>query len=1071
MLPENTTSLANPLHVGKRSTSGATGVSQADRGIRRIPARIESSYMIAKAEASLSRDTALDRRIIQSARGSRRVLAMAPRKVVLVGWDAADWKVIHPLMNEGKMPNVRRLVENGAMGQIATLHPPLSPMLWTSIATGKRPFKHGILGFSEPTPDGRGVQPVTNLSRTSKALWNILNQNNLRSIVIGWWPSHPAEPINGVMVSDHYHRTSGPLDQGWPLLANAVHPPELAGKLADLRMHPDSLVPQMVERFIPLAKDIDQDHDKRLAVFMRTLSECMSIQSAATWLLDNKPWDFFAVYYDSIDHFCHAFMKYHPPRQSWIGERDFELYHNVVTMAYQFHDQMLGTLLEKAGEDATVILMSDHGFHPDHLRPASIPEIPAGPAIEHRDLGILAISGPAMKRDEVLHGPSVLDIAPTILALYGLPVGEDMDGKVLSQAFVETPKVAFIPSWEEVPGADGRHPPHMHVDPVAAHEALEQMIALGYVERPDKDNEVAVAKTIRDLRYNLAEAYQDDGRHIEAHEILTELHGADPDEQRFAVGLFVSCQALGMHAEMRRIVDDLDGRRRVLFEEAQTRIEALSQIAAERAAVEHSQAREKAEANHFRADPHPTEKTQTEPAKTETSYLEPESLLSENERRELARWRNLLRYQPPVVDYLKAQVLTAEKRYSEALAALERVTEAHLVRPGLFLQTADLHLHLHRWRDARQVYEKALTLDPDDAHAHLGLCRIALRRRKFSVAAQSALDALQRQDHYPMAHFLLGLALTGMKEYQRAAEAFRAAISFNPNFPEAHVRLAALLEKHLRDTESAREHRRLARLMRVCRTRVRRISSRGTVRPVIPSGSVFPFNSASRPPVAEQVESGGAVSTPPDTLSAHKGARMPSLAESLIVVTGLPRSGTSMLMQMLAAGGMCVLSDGLREADQDNPRGYLEFEPVKNLLISSKWIFEQRGKVIKILTPLLAALPPDLACRVILCERDLDEVVDSQERMLVRRNQPLAATPDRRRTLKDEYARTLGRVKATLTRRPGTQLLVIEHSHAISDPLLTAERVNRFLGCGLDTAKMAGEIDPTLHRNRAGISS
>ena len=272
---------------------------------------------------------------------------MARRKLLLVGWDAADWRVIRPLMDSGKMPNVQRLVKNGASGQIATLHPPLSPMLWTSIATGKRPFKHGIHGFSEPTPDGRGVQPVTNLSRKSKALWNILNQNNLRSVVIGWWPSHPAEPINGVMVSDHFHRASGPLDQGWPLLANAVHPTELAATLAALRMHPDSLTPQMVEPFIPLAREIDQDNDKRLAMFMRMLAECMSIQSAATWLLDKQPWDFFAVYFDAIDHFCHGFMRYHPPRQSWIGERDFELYHNVVSRAYEFQDEMLRTLLEK----------------------------------------------------------------------------------------------------------------------------------------------------------------------------------------------------------------------------------------------------------------------------------------------------------------------------------------------------------------------------------------------------------------------------------------------------------------------------------------------------------------------------------------------------------------------------------------------------------------------------------------------------------------------------------------------------------------------------------------------------
>jgi len=953
---------------------------------------------------------------------------MIPRKVLLVGWDAADWKVIRPLMDAGKMPNVRRLVENGALGQIATLDPPLSPMLWTSIATGKRPFKHGILGFSEPTPDGRDVQPVTNLSRTSKALWNILNQNDLRSVVIGWWPSHPAEPINGVMVSDRYHRASRPLDEGWPLVANTVHPPELAKTLADLRMHPDQLVPEMVEPFIPLAREIDQDKDQRLALCMRTLAECMSMQAAATWLLDHQPWDLFAVYYEAIDHFSHGFMKYHPPRQSWVTERDFELYHNVVTMAYRFHDQMLGQLLDKAGTDTTVVLMSDHGFHPDHLRPASIPEIPAGPAIEHRDLGVLVISGPGIKKDESLHGPSVLDVAPTILTLFGLPVGEDMDGKVLSQAFVETPEIAYIPSWEEVQGKDGCHPPHTRLDPVAAHEALEQMIALGYIERPDENRQVAVEKTIRELRYNLGEAYQDDDRHFEAHEIFAELCAEDPDEQRFAVRLFASCQALGLHDQMRHIVDDLGGRRRALYEEAKTKIQAFG-------AVERTRGRQNAE-----ADCGVT-------GQAETKESEAAPLLSEDERRELAHWRDLARYQPAVVDYLKAQVLTVEKRYTEALAALDRVTAAHLVRPGLLLETADLYLRLGHQSDATQIYEKALAINPDNAHAHIGMCRMALRRRRFNAAAQSALDALQRAYRYPLAHFLLGRALEGLKQYEQAADAFRAAVSFNPNFPEAHVRLAALLEKHLGDAESAREHRRLARQMRSC----------GKTRPA-------------RRLVAESVETAAAFSTRPDTPLFAGTGEMASLEESLVVVTGLPRSGTSMLMQMLAAGGMQTLSDGLREADEDNPRGYLEFEPVKNLLKDSKCLFEARGKAVKIVAPLVAALPPGLACRVILSERELEEVLASQERMLIRRNQPLAATPDRRRMLKEEYSRTLGRVKAMLEQRPSTQVLVIEHRNAISDSLVTAERVNKFLGGGLDVAKMAAAIDPTLHRNRAGNS-
>jgi len=856
------------------------------------------------------------------------------RKILLVGWDAADWKVIRPLMHAGKMPNVHGLVENGCSGPIATLHPPLSPMLWTSIATGKRPYQHGIHGFSEPTPDGGGVRPVTNLSRESKALWNILHQNDLTSTVLGWWPSHPAEPIRGVMVSDHFHRASAPLEAGWPLRANSVHPPELAESLAGLRVHPDQITPEMVEPFIPLAREIDQELDQRLAAFLRTLAEMMSVQSAALWLAQNKAWDFFAVYFDAIDHFCHSFMRYHPPRQAWIAERDFALYRNVVATAYQLQDRMLGELIEKAAHDAVVILMSDHGFHPDHLRPAWIPDIPAGPAIEHRNHGILAICGAGIKKGEILHGASVLDIAPTVLTLFGLAVGEDMDGRVLTQAFAAVPEIRLIRSWEHVPGEDGSHPKHMHFDPVAAQEMLEQMIALGYIARPDENREVAVRKTIRELRYNLGEAYQDAGRHVEAYQIFGELAAADPEEQRFALGLFASAQALGKLDEMRRIVED----------------------------------------------------------------LEPSA----------------------IADYLEAQVWIAEERYSKALAALERLREAPMARPGLLVQIADLYLRLGRPRDARRMYQRAIDLDPDDVLALSGLSRIALSRRKFAEAAQFALEALQRAYQNPEAHFLLGRALLGMQEFERAADAFRAAISVNPNFPEAHLRLARLV-----DRDSARAHRTLAR-------RMRRGTQSRTAREAVETSF--------------HVSSNGAGTLVDD--------------QSLIVVTGLPRSGTSALMQMLAAGGIEILSDGVREPDEDNPRGYLEFEPVKNLLQDSKWLLKGRGKAVKIVAPLLHAVPDGLGCRVILCERDLEEVLDSQERMLARRGHPSG----NRQLLKMEYARTLAEVKSKFARG---SLLILNHAAMISDPATTARRVAEFLGGALDVARMAAVIDPVLYRNRA----
>jgi predicted AlkP superfamily phosphohydrolase/phosphomutase len=117
--------------------------------------------------------------------------AAGRRKLLLVGWDAADWKVISPLLDHGLMPYLAGVLERGVMGNLATLGPILSPMLWTSIATGKRAYKHGIHGFAEPDPHSGAVRPITNLSRSTKALWNILNQAGKTSLVVGCW-SWPA---------------------------------------------------------------------------------------------------------------------------------------------------------------------------------------------------------------------------------------------------------------------------------------------------------------------------------------------------------------------------------------------------------------------------------------------------------------------------------------------------------------------------------------------------------------------------------------------------------------------------------------------------------------------------------------------------------------------------------------------------------------------------------------------------------------------------------------------------------------------------------------------------------------
>jgi predicted AlkP superfamily phosphohydrolase/phosphomutase/tetratricopeptide (TPR) repeat protein len=966
---------------------------------------------------------------------SNKTSGAPPTKVLLVGWDAADWKVIQPLMEAGKMPNVQRLVENGAMAQLTTLHPPLSPMLWTSIATGKRPFKHGIHGFSEPTADGRGVQPVTNLARKCKAVWNIFQQNGLRSIVVGWWPSHPAEPISGVMVSDHFHRASRPLEDGWPLWDGAVHPPKLAETLAELRMHPEELAPEMIKAFVPLAEKIDQSKDHRLLGCCKTLCECVSIHSAATWLLDHEPWDFFAVYYDAIDHFCHGFMKYHPPKQSWIRDEDFELYQGVVSMAYQFHDQMLGTLLRKAGSDVRVVLMSDHGFHPDHLRPRMIPHIPAGPAIEHSDFGILVMAGEGIKKDELIHGASVIDIAPTLLAMYGLPAGDDMDGKVLVGAFEEPPVLGTIPSWEDLPGDDGRHPPDKRLDPIAAKEALDQLVALGYIEAPGEDAGEAVNRTVRELRYNLCESYQDASMHADALEIARELYRSDPDEQRFAVKLFVSCQALGYVDEMEKIVEDLDGRRRALYVESIQRLIGFRKLAKQRFEERHAGTEQPAENAEEAILAELEEEPPVMPGEPPRPKREP--LLTPEERAEVAKWRNLARLQPPVIDYLKAQVLTARHKWFDALECLGRVQEAHLARPGLLLQTADLYLRLRRFDEAEQTYVRALQIDPDNPHAHLGMSRMALRRRDYQAAAQFALNCLQRLYQYPMAHFLLGVALTGAGDYERAGQALRVALALNPNFPQAHARMAWLLKHRLGDPEAAAEHMRMYREIRL--------------------GA----GKAGRAPTPDT----GSAQRAPDAFDATP-TQLPPLGDGVVVVSGLPRSGTSMIMQMLSAGGMPVLTDGQRSADDDNPLGYFEFEPVKQIFRNSEWIEQAAGKAVKVVAPLISALPERAGYRVILVERDHDEILASQAKMIERRGGMIEDTPGRRDRLREENTRLVERVKSVLSSYPDVHILVLPHAMVIRDPASAAHRINLFCGGALREEAMAASVRPELHRQK-----
>ncbi len=341
------------------------------------------------------------------------------RKVLLIGWDAADWEHINPLLEEGLMPTLDGLISRGVIGNLATLQPVLSPMLWNSAATGKFADKHGIHGFIEPDPVNGGARPYTSTSRKVKAIWNILSQSNLRSNIVGWWASHPAEPIAGTIVTNAFTGVRFDPEQGWKIPPGTIHPEEKAQKFGQFRFFPTELNQHHILPFIPNAAKIDQVKDRRLQPFAKILSDAISIHAVATALMEFEEWDFTAIYYDAIDHFSHAFMAFHPPKSPWISDEDFEMYRDVVRGAYRFHDLMLHRLLHLAGPETTVILCSDHGFESGSQRPQGIPREPAGPAIWHRQFGVFVMAGPGIKCDERIYGASLIDITPTILTLFG----------------------------------------------------------------------------------------------------------------------------------------------------------------------------------------------------------------------------------------------------------------------------------------------------------------------------------------------------------------------------------------------------------------------------------------------------------------------------------------------------------------------------------------------------------------------------------------------------------------------------------------------------------------------------
>lgn len=444
-------------------------------------------------------------------------------RFLLVGLDAADWKLLHPLIDAGEMPAFSRLVEGGASGELLGVQPFLPAMLWTSIVTGKRAWQHGICHSAELAKDGRRLKSISFLHRRSPSLWQMLAHEGKRCLVVGWPGTHGESSDNLIIVSDRYpESTAGPGVKPWPPAEMGTYWPEKVGSSLDAkRVSPENIGPNVISNYIPSWKKIDQKRDHRLGQLRLFLASDYSHQTATLELLKEEKWDFAAIRFPALAPISRLFLPHHLSAQQESVNNESEIYGNVVRSTCRILDQMLHQIIELAGPKTAVMVVSGHGVRTLNIPPGGFS--PKDNESWKSPYGIFSACGPKFASDALLHGASVLDVAPTVLTWFGLPIGDDMEGRVLVEAFTVFPEITRVESWES----------WMGISPAADHDKTELR----------RTNAAVVLRSESD--WNLVQSCLEASRYQEALPVLNRLFREFPERVEVCHALFQCQMALG----------------------------------------------------------------------------------------------------------------------------------------------------------------------------------------------------------------------------------------------------------------------------------------------------------------------------------------------------------------------------------------------------------------------------------------------------------------------------------------------------------------------------------------------
>ncbi len=415
-----------------------------------------------------------------------------PPDLIFIGLDGADWKQIDRLIEQGRLPNLASLKRRGVYGRLDTHVPSLSPALWTTIATGTLRERHGIEGFFEEDPQTGERTPYRSDMRRTPAFWNMLDARGRSSLVIYWWNTWPAEAIRGAVVSDFLFFSRNAIQRGHDvdndtLLAGAVHPPALLPRVLEHLRRAERLPTELAGRILELpphelkrfVDDVEHRLGKRpngqsLSVLKNKLIESEFHLELGLSLIAEQHYDAYIYYSKGIDAAGHMFWPFYEPEHPEFTDarpraEDVARYRAVIPNFYAYEDSNIGRILEAAGPDAYVLIVSDHGHH----------------AAGHDDGpdGIFLLSGPGILPGVEVTGIALEDIAPLVLHLLGEPVEAGLDGRVPLQVFEPSFRAAHPVETLQSEFATPKTPTTPHTSGRGLQPALEaELRVLGYID-------------------------------------------------------------------------------------------------------------------------------------------------------------------------------------------------------------------------------------------------------------------------------------------------------------------------------------------------------------------------------------------------------------------------------------------------------------------------------------------------------------------------------------------------------------------------------------------------------------